>query len=244
MYARTSKKSLPWLALVLGIIGLVLRQSLYALAVDSRGLLVPFHPLEIALWCLTAAALGYLIWSAWTQGGEPDYEANFPPSLTAAAGHVLAGAGILATVLLSGPQTGGVGGLWRLLGFLACPCLAAAGICRGMGKKPFFLLHMVPCLFLMLHIVAHYRLWSSDPQLQDYVFSLFACLSLMLFAFYNGAYDADICHRRMQLGTGLAAVYLCTVCLTSDAGLWLNLGGIAWAVSGLCCLEGKKGERS
>ncbi len=231
-------KYLPLLCAVLGVAGLTVRRGLYAVAVDQRGLLTAHHPLEIALWLLTAAVLALIVSAVWKQKGSNRYIDNFGPSAPAAAGQVLAAAGIALTVIGGSPKmTGLLGTLWTVLGLASVPCLALAGFARLKGRRPFFLLHMIPCLFLAFHIVDNYRSWSGDPQLQDYLFALLGFMALTFFAFYNAAFDVGSGRRRMQLGMGLAAVYLCFVDLAQADCPWLDLGGIAWAATGLCALD-------
>ncbi len=240
MYYRRDGKHLPGRMLALGFLGLVLRQGLYMQATDEKGLLISGHPLAIVLWLLTAATAAYLVLSVWKLDGAREYEWNFMPSLAAAIGQCLAAAGFLATALLGGPVLPGfLGQGWKLLGILSGPCLAAAAFCRCRGKKPYFLLHLVPCLFLVLHIINHYQTWSNKPQLMDYAFSLFGAVALSLFAFYTAAYGADIQRRRMQIGTGLAAVYFSLVSLVPGDYPLLYLGGVAWALTGLATLTPK-----
>ena len=123
---------------------------------------------------------------------------------------------------------------WYYLGLAAPVCLLLAGIARLLGKKPFFLLHVVVCLFFMVHIVARYQLWSANPQLQDYVFSLLGAMALLLFSLYTAAGEAGCGNERMRLGTGLAAIYLCLAELAGTACPALYLGGTIWVLTELC----------
>ena len=95
-----------------------------------------------------------------------DFETHFPASLPGAFGSAAAGAGILVTVL-AGSASGGsyLDTAWQLFGLAAPVCFLLAGLARALGKKPFFLLHVVPCLFFLVHIVTRYQLWSSQPQM-------------------------------------------------------------------------------
>ncbi len=157
--------NLPAVVAILGVLGCLLRGALYRLCLDGKGLLPANHPLELALWALTLTALALIFLSVWKLDGSNRYPDNFSPSFPGAAGHILAAAGILLTVLLKRPRMSGVlGGLWQAVGLICVPCLAAAGFARLRGKRPFFLLHMAPCLFLVFHIVNHYRLSSGNPQ--------------------------------------------------------------------------------
>lgn len=232
--------NLPVLTVALSVIGLLLRRMLYAFAVDEKNLLPANHPLELLLWVVTAAAMGFVLVSVWKLDGSNRYVDNFAPSAPAAVGHVLGAVGIFLTVFLKEPMmAGALGRLWKGLGFLSVPCLVLAGYARLDGKRPFFLLHMTACLFLVFHIVNHYQVWSGNPQLQDYVFVLFGTMALMFFSFYMTAFDVGSGRRRMQLCMGLAAVYLCVVGLPDSGYPFLYLGGIAWVLTDLCTLHPK-----
>ena len=228
--------TLPAVTAGLGGIALVLRRMLYLFAVDEKGLLVSAHPLSIALTVLTVAALGYIFFNVRNLDGSNDFSDNFHAGTPAAAGHVLAASGMAATVLWNHPAMSGyLGTAWTILGYAAPVCLLLAGFARMGGRKPFFLLYLVPSLFLLIHIIDHYQLWCGNPQIQDYLFTLFGTIALTLFAFYNATFCAEMGNRRMQMGMGLAAAYLCMAELALSQQPYLYLGGIVWALTNLCC---------
>ena len=230
--------NLPALVVGLGFVAQALRRLLYAVAVDARELLVSGHPLEIALGVLSLGALAWVAWSLRKLDGSDAYEDNFFPGRNAMLGHLAAAFGIVMTVLTTEPALGGYVGLtWTVLGYAAPLCLMVSGTARAQGKKPFFLLDLAPCLFLVLHLVCRYRLWSASAQLQHYVFALFGTIALMLFAFYTAAFSAGVGRRRMQLFFGLMAVYLLIAELAATDCSWLYLGGVLWALTDLCTLD-------
>ena len=239
MNGRSGSRKLPWMMLVFGIAALVMRWGLYATAVDAKGLLPRNQPLSLALTVLTIGVLVRIALAVRKQEKSGHHEAYFTADLLSALGHLAAGAGILATVLTDSP--GGIGYLavfWRYLGLAAPVCLLLAGISRMQGKRPFCLLYVVVCLFFVLHIVTRYQLWSGNPQLQDYVFSLLGTMALMFFGFYAASWDAGCGSPRMYLGMGLAAIYLCTAELARTSSPALYLGGILWVLTELS--SGKK----
>lgn len=234
MMRKSGSRLLPVWMLLAGGAALAMRAGLYALAVDAKGLLQRNHPLGLALLVLTGLALLAAAAAAWRTAPAETDSGNLP----GAFGNVAAGAGILATVLTEMPGRALLGGyletVWYYLGLAAPVCLLLAGIVRVLGKKPFFLLHVVPCLFFLVHIVTRYQLWSSQPQMQDYVFALLGAMALMFFCFYTAAMEADCGSPRMRFGAGLAAVYLCMAELARSANPVLYLGGILWVLADLC----------
>lgn len=234
---KNMKKPIPLLPAVLALAAaaFVLRRLLYASAVDAKNLLIANHPLSIALWTVVLAGAALIVAGVWKSDGTAACEDNFRPSNPAALGQFLMGYTVLMMVLLNDfPLEGAVGAIWKVLGFLSAPGLVWGGICRMRGKKPFFGIHAVLCLFLLLHLVSRYQTWSGNPQLQDYVFDLLASVMLMLFSYYCAALEADMGNRRMRLATGLLTVLLCGGALAVGpdyAGL--SVSGAFWAAAEL-----------
>ncbi len=217
------------LIMLLGLGALALRRGLYMQALDAKGLLIPGHPLGTALLALSLLALGVIALTVLkSQETEAD---NARASLGAALGYFLMAGGILLTVMGNRPPMDNyLGSLWQILGYLGPMGLAAAGYCRLRGRKPWFGMDLLPCLFLVLHIVNHYQMFSGDPQFQDYIFDLLGAMALTFFAFYNTAVDVDMGNRRMRLAMGLGAVYLCLGALAMTDYPCLYLAGTIWAL--------------
>ena len=225
--------------LILGISGicLCLRRLLYAVAVDENNLLPVLHPLEILLWLVTFLGTALVIMLVWRKKGSNRYEDNFSASVPAAAGTVLAAAAIgLTAVLKDAGMPGFLGLMWRGLGILSAGAMLFAAWCRYQGQRPPFLLHGVVCVFFAVHMVSHYQAWSGNPQLQDYFYDLGGIMLLMLFAYYQTAFDTDSGNRRMQLAAGLlAALWSFTAVSRTEFPLLYAACGI-WALTDLCTL--------
>ncbi len=224
--------------LVLGMAALGLRWQLYQTAVDEKGLLQRMHPLSLALLALTAAALLVIYFIVWKQTESASFEEGNPRGILTALGHAVMAGCILSVVLAGSPRAIGYLAIaWKWLGFAAPLCLLLAGTARLQGRKSSFLLHVVPCLFLVVHIVSHYQTWSGNPQMQDYVFALLGAMALMFFGFYTAALEADSGSRRMLLGMGLAAIYLCLAEVANSAYPQLYLAGMFWVLTELRGLD-------
>ncbi|MDD5863031.1 MAG: hypothetical protein PUD80_00115 [Firmicutes bacterium] len=230
--------NLPVIAAVLGVAALLLRLLVYNLAVDARNLLTG-HPLTIALWVLSAAAVVWVIVCVARLDGSAEYADNFSPSLTAALGHNIGAAGIALTALLPWYNLGKLVLLRRVLGILAAAGLVLASRDKKAGKCPQFLTHLAVCVFLIVHMLGNYGVWSSNPQLLDYAFDLLGCVMAVLFAFYEAAFDVGMGKRRMQLAAGLLTAYFGFAALSGSAYPFLYAGCGIWALTDLCTLTPK-----
>lgn len=232
-----NSKYSPFLTLILGGIGAGLRGLLYALTTDGKNLISVGHPLEIGLWAVTAAAailITVLILPLRNAENNPN---RFRPSLPAALGSAAAALGIGLSVLSDGSIGGTLGLIRTVLGIAAALSLLAVALCRFRGKMPFFGFHTVVCVFFAVQLVSCYRGWSSNPQLMDYVFSLLACVGLMLFAFYHGCLETGMGKLRLLPATGLLSAYCCMVALSGAEHWLLYLGGGIWTLTNLCHLH-------
>ena len=119
----------------------------------------------------------------------------------------------------------------------------AAIICRMTGAKPPFPCHAALCVYFALRMVYQYRRWSSDPQLQDYCFTLFALMALMLSAYQQAAFDAGIGSHRALWFLSLAAVFLCCPAMYGSRDWVLLLTCGVWAFTNLTVLSGKTRRR-
>ena len=229
--------SLKYLILGAGGLGLVLRILLYATGIDGRGLLVRGHWAWITLWILTLLtgaailALTRLIHCPVTP------EALSPVSFSGAMGAFAAMAGIgLTTILEFSRDFGGIALPVWVLGLCSTVAMGVIGACRLTGRKPHPLLHALLCVYFALRMMSRYRLWCSDPQLQDYCFYLGAYVALMLAAYHHAALGADMGSHRPLWRYSLAAVYLGCVSLKSNMDAALLFGCSVWAFTNLTCL--------
>ena len=229
-----SKFRLPLVTAALGVAACILRLGLYRFARDEKGLLIPGHPLAIALWVLTAAAAVFVILQIpKQQTGRFCRADDVSVSSLAMVGCLVFAAGLLATVLTNFTVNATMDLLRVASGLLAVPALAAVAFCRKAEKQPFFGFHAIVCIALTLHTISHYSGWSSRPQLQDAFFPMMGCLMLMLFAYYQTASDAGMGSRRMQVGTGLLAVFCSMAAVAESGNQLLYLTGSIWAVTNL-----------
>lgn len=228
---------LPLLVLLGGILGALLRRFLYTTGIDSRGLLVSGQVAEILLWLLTLGVFTLLILQTLPLQQANKYGFNFPKSIFSAIGTCLAAIGFLVTAipaLLSYGNTLTL--LLGILGLCSVASLAFLGSFRGNGTRPSIIFSVVICAFFMVRLVHCYQLWSSDPQLQDYIFPLLANVGAMVACYYSAGFaDGDGSrkwHTLFHLATGYCALVSLPHC--DDPIFYLSLA--IWMFSDLCNL--------
>lgn len=197
-----NRKWIPLLALLSGLVCAGLRWLLFRNHTDALGLLETGTLVETGIFLLTGLCLVLFALAArrgWA--GE---------NKLAAPGQMLGGLGIFLTALgSSGQMAGPVGTLWKILGLVAGICLIVQGVCVARKRPASFLLPLVVCVFFLLHLIDNYRGWSSQPQLQKYLFDLLASLSLTFFSYCDAARKVSLGKPKTRIFSGLCAVYFC-----------------------------------
>lgn len=234
---KQTKRIWPFAMVALGGVLLDLRLRLYWVAVDEKNLLLPGHPLSWAMWAVMTAAIVLALTAA--------LRTEEAKALTAASPLAALGAGLFAlaiclTVMGMDVSPNLLGRLCMAFGWLSVPCLGYTAYTHAAGKKPFYGCFCVVCLFFALYLVQNYQLWSSNPQLQDYVFPMLAGVMATLFAYQNAALTLGCGSRRMWLTTGLLAVCFGIAGMDGIPELFLYAAIAGWALTGL--LAGEKTE--
>lgn len=197
-----NRKWISLLALLSGLVCAGLRWLLFRNHTDALGLLETGTLVETGIFLLTGLCLVLFALAArrgWA--GE---------NKLAAPGQMLGGLGIFLTALThSGQMAGPVGTLWKILGLVAGICLIVQGVCTLKKRKVSFLLPLAVCVFFLLHLIDNYRGWSSQPQLQKYLFDLLASLSLTFFSYCDAARKVSLGKPKTRIFSGLCAVYFC-----------------------------------
>ena len=102
-------------------------------------------------------------------------------------------------------------------------------------KKPVFGLSAGLCVCFILRLVASYQVWSRDPQIQDYIFELLACLCLTAFFYQQTALEAGLGSKTWRLRFGFLGCYLClAACMSlrlSYPYLWFGTGVMSLAMA-------------
>lgn len=228
---------LPVFTLCTGFLGLALRAWLALAGTDEKGLLVTTHPAHVLVFVLTAVVMAVMFLCIRTLRSVKRYNDLFPTPALSGVGCIVAALGIIWVnirdlLLRKDPVTK----VCLVLGVLAVGCLIAIAVCRFKKRRPSCYLHSVICLYLMLHLVSQYRLWSAEPQLQVYFFPLLASVFLMLTAYHSAVMDARKGSRRWFVFCNQGALFCCILSVWSESWLFYLAMGF-WMCTGLCSLK-------
>ena len=189
-------------------------------------------------WVYVALAMALLFFGIRKLGGIKEYEENFPAGAVPAIGTALtAGALCIAVIAEMNGVTGAIESAACVFGFIAVAALLLLAWCRFIGSRPNMLLHTSVCVFLMIYLVSHYRLWSAYPQLQSYAFELMAIVFTMLACYQRAAFDVGMGNRRMYTFFTLAALFFSVSALPGSDNPVFFLGCAVWMFFTPCCLD-------
>lgn len=227
MALKIQARPFKYLIAAAGILGLILRFMLYATGVDEKGLLGAGHWASSGVFLLTSMVTVMLfLWCRSFTDAER-YSDACPSSPWSAAGSIAAGIAFLLSGTIEAPSEA-FAIVEPLLRLAAAASLIWVGFCRFTGRKPLFLFHCCVCLYLGLRLVCQYRIWSVDPQIQNYCFFLGAHIALMLTCYQLAAFDAGFGSQQQLWAAGLAAVYLAIVALVNSEDSFLLLCCTIW----------------
>lgn len=219
------KIDLSFTATILGILAMLSRNGLYQAGIDERGLLTPGRPEVIYLAVLTLAAvvLCFLV-------KEPE-----KTRFRAGDSYIWFIAAFLWPQSLSDTAASTMRLLFALSRYVGAALAAALAYFAFRKKKPVFGLSAGLCVCFILRLVACYQVWSRDPQIQDYIFQLLACLCLTAFFYQQTALEAGLGSRTWRLRFGFLGCYLCLAACAAQRlsypYLWFGTGVMSLALA-------------
>lgn len=245
MKRSLKNKILPWMAPVLGCLGMGAMWILYTAGTDGGGLLLPFHGGAIAVLLITAVMAGgmlYLLHGMEDTAGSPRL---FPDSRLAAVGTLAAAIGILVTAMDSlsaiNEPIRMLSGLLKIVAGIALIYLAW---CRWNNVRGSFLAWAVVTAYLLLRIMFEYRSWSSQPELIRFFYPLLGSVCTALAMYHRTAFAVKLGSRKQFLFFSQVGAFCCLVALPGNFEPFY-LGMALWAMTDLCSrkpLKHKKPE--
>lgn len=232
MKKRNSSLLLHLVPLILGVLGFCLRLWLYGTGVDEKGLLITSHPANALVLAVLAVGLAFSGLFAMQLPGRKQSK-PFPPSEVGGIGCFVAAAGIVIGNILELKDSRELFTILSFaIGLLAAGCFVLVGLGRRKGQHSSLLSCCITCAYFMIHLVCQYRLWSSEPQLQEYIFPLLASVMLMLCCYYRAQLDI----RGKGLGWYVfcnRAALVCCLCALNTGSWAFYLSMAIWTVADL-----------
>jgi hypothetical protein len=228
---------LPLVVLGCGMIGMLLRLWQHLGGVEESDLLIPGHISGVLLLILSVLVILLILVFTLPLRQGSKYRYNFPVSTPGCVGAGVAAIGVLITAfwdLARNPD--GITTLAGVLGLMAAGSLCVLSLCRLRGQQPNMLFHICVTVYLMLRLICQYRIWSGDPQIINYCWSLLASVCVTLSCYQSAAFDGNLGARRPHAFFHLAALYFCCLSLIGehDPGFYLALA--VWMFTDICRL--------
>lgn len=233
------KNNIIYAMVCLGAVLLALRLRLYIVALDEKNLISSGHILSVLIWA--AAAVGLVLAAAAARGAKQVRISTAATPVAMLGDTIFAIAIGLSVYAMGAPFTLLEKG-FTAAGYLCVPGLLFAAFCRYKGKPVPAWCFGVVCIFFALYLMTCYRAWSSNPQLQDYVFAMLTCVAVMMFAYQNTAAAVEYGNRRVWLFSGLLAVCYGIAAIYRAENGWLCGAGAMWALTALLGETGRTQE--
>ena len=228
---------LPWLAPVLGLLGSVAMWAVFEFGTDEKGLILPFHISALAVWVITVAMAGSLLYLIWNMEDTSGYRRLFPDSRLAALGTLIAAVSILATVVESlTAMNEPVRMLSGLLKIVAGIALIYLAWCRWKNVRGTFLAWSAATAYMLLRIMFEYRSWSTQPELLRYLFPLLASVCMVLAMYHRTAFAVKMGSRKQFLFFSQFGAFCCLLAFPGTPAPFY-LGMAAWAMTDRCSLK-------
>lgn len=242
MKRSLKNRIIPWLAPVLGALGIAAMWAVYTLGTDDRGLILPFHGAAVAVWVLTAAMAGGLVFLLQDMEDTTGYRRLFPDSRLAAAGTLAAAIGILSTAAESltamDEPIRMVSGLLKIAAGIALIYLAW---CRRKNVRGSFLAWAAVTAYMLLRIMFEYRSWSTQPELLRYLFPLLASICMALAMYHRTAFAVKMGSRSQFLFFSQFGAFCCLLALPGTPAPFY-IGMAVWALTDRCSLKALKAK--
>jgi len=237
MKRSLKNKILPWLAPVLGTLGMAAMWAVYTFGTDEKGLILPFHISSLAVWAITAVMAGSLLFLLHGMEDTSGYRRLFPDSRLAAAGTLVAAVSILATVVESlTAMNEPVRILSGLLKIIAGIALIYLAWCRWKNVRGSFLAWAAATAYMLLRIMFEYRSWSTQPELLRFLFPLLASLSMALAMYHRMAFCVKMGSRKQFLFFSQFGAFCCLLALPGNP-VPFYAGMAIWALTDRCSLK-------
>ena len=202
-------------SLIAGLIGLGLQLWLNQTGLDKNGLLLPGHNGTYLLLGLSVCTTLILLYISTGVPKDMHYSTLGRSQKFSIAGNILGASGILLTILN--------GVLSDILSAAALVVIAILVVQLYTQKNHG--LHFWFCVgitaFLLLLPLLQYPIWCIETQAHNYIYPLFASLSLLLASYHRTEAELGLFHSKRMVFFHAAALYFGIICATTPLGALL-----------------------
>ena len=230
MKRRFNSFPMQLFAIAAGTVGFLLNLWLILGGIDNEGLLVSGH---ITVPLLIGLSVGVILVSVYLSTGVPKdmhYCELTEARNFSSIGSIAGAAGIILTMLYGNFPTG-----IKLLCFV-CIGLLILQACKQKNKKIRFWTSCGVAIFLLTLPLTQYPQWCTNTQTHEYIFSLLACLSLLLAAYHRTEGELGIFHTKRIVFFHMLGIYFGIVSAVSEIG-FLTAGLSLWCAFDLFRLQ-------
>lgn len=240
-----NSKNIQKLVLLSSLLAALIRIWTLGNGRDDNGLFARKPLAWTLLWLLTAATAAAIIFAVRELKNPGTYLKNYPRGWFQG----LAATPAALCFLVSGytqlrdsvggmiPETTVVDMVVGIFGLLAGLSLLLGAVHRCMGRKPFFLINGLVCLYLAVRLFNRCQIWSNQPQMSLVVFPLLASVTMMLSSYQRVRFDVDLGNRRFAAFYSLMSVYFCVVAMFSmEQPLFYGMCAL-WQLTDLCSMR-------
>lgn len=232
---------LPYFSVILGVLGFICMYWVHATGVDQRMLLDSVHPGAILSWVISAVMIAAAVLLSQPLTGQLRYEQIFPGSVIGALGTAVSAVGIgFAAWGELNLKIDHVVTLSGWTGLISAVCLLYLAWCRYAQLRPQFWARSVVLVYLMLHMLCRYRVWSAEPELLRLFFDLAATVCFLLASYQRFAIEVELSQRRSyHCFAMLGAFFALAALLGSSDRVFLGCMAV-WALTDQCSLHNRR----
>lgn len=225
---------LAGVSLAAGVLGFILRSAYFRTALDAKGFLIAWHPLQILFWVLAVLVFAAAVFST---RQLPRKEQELPSGTLPGAAQMIMGICLAFTVMQAPYHI-----LLKLLGWAAAACLVADGVGSVLGKSRGFLSNGLLCIFLIIYLIKNYTVWSSVPQMELFLTGVLTLFCMTLFSYHMAVWSQTRKPSPRLLLLGMMGSFLGISTFGCPDRELLCVGGAVWMLLQLAAVQIEKDD--
>ena len=223
-------------AAAIGGVAVMILRFFHLATANEFGLLASNHFCGISASILAIVLPAWLLWQSLILPKKS--VCRFPASIIAAGGYGLGAVGILCTAVhCFVEQTVPVMLPTAIVAVIAAVAVLFMAYLRLQGRAVNVLYHGAVCVFFLMLLLCQYQLWSSQPQLPLYAYSILATIFLAVASFHRACFDGKMGQLRLYAFFRTGSVFFCLAAIPGSDIWILYLAAALWSAADLLNLS-------